>query len=121
MSTFGLIFVLLQKYLVPAIFVIGLVFFVYGIIQYFIIGQHSGDEERKQVGRDNLLRGTSWFMIGLLIYAFVAFVGWMAAVRIGIADGDASAEVEADAGARVEETRATLPVPNAPDENFDSE
>lgn len=76
MTTFSLIYIFFEKYAIPFVFAVGLLYFLYGCIEYFIIGK-SGDEERSQHGRELFLKSIAWFTLALLLFAAVAFVGWL--------------------------------------------
>ena len=106
---FGLIYIFLHQYLAPFLFVIGLLFFVYGCIEYFIIGL-GGDEERAQHGRELLLRSISWFVVAIAIYLIVASFGWFGSF---LKDTSGSG-LTPRAGVNLERDQGTLTVPNAP-------
>jgi len=102
MTFFGYFFAIMQQYIVPFIFAIGLIFLIYGIIQYFIIGP--GEEPVREDGRINFIKAFVWFVGGLVLYSIVAllmsFFAWTSSIEI---DGN-------------EETRLQN-VPNAPTRN----
>lgn len=110
MSIFALIYIFLQKYLVPFLFAIGICYFLYGVIEYFIIGK-GGDEERSQHGRELFLKAIGWFAVGLIAYAFVALIGWLSTLSL---DTSLDTPNMPAAGATIEERDAVLPVPNVP-------
>ncbi len=113
MSSFmALTYIFLQKYLVPLLFVIGLMNFVYGCIEYYGAGLSGGDEERAHKGRLYLLRSLSWFFIGLVVYSLISFFGWLGsgALRESLIEE----ESDANFGVDLEEDRNTLGVPNVP-------
>lgn len=112
MSTFAAIYLFFQKYVVPAAFVIGLLYFLYGVIEYFIIGQ-GGDEGRSQHGRELFLRAIGWFSISLLLYAAVAFLGWLGTLSL-TPPGAVPPSGGSGAGANVERRGNVLQVPNVP-------
>ena len=107
---FGLIYIFLHQYLAPFLFVIGLLFFVYGCIEYFIIGL-GGDEGRAQHGKELLLRSISWFVIAIFVYLAIVFLGY-----IGTLAKETTNSLRPDGGAGVELRRESksLGVPNAP-------
>lgn len=111
---FGLIYIFLHKYLAPFLFVIGLLFFIYGCIEYFIIGL-GGDEERAQHGRELLLRSISWFVVAIIVYIIIASLGWLGSFA---KDSGGSLQTPR-AGVNVEQNERTLTVPNVPRENVD--
>ena len=113
-SFFVFLYVLFSKYIVPLIFAAGLVYLIYGLINYFIIGEHSHDEGRLTLGRELLIKSCSLFTIALGMYAIIAFLGWAGSV---ITQGGPSVDSEGDAGARIERSNAVLGVPNVPREN----
>ncbi len=110
MSVFALIYIFLQKYLVPFLFSIGLFFFVYGIIEYFIIGK-GGDEGRAQKGRELFLRSIGWFVLALLVYLVVVLLGWLSSFTWS---GDVITPGAPTGGVNVGRDDAVLPVPDVP-------
>ncbi len=100
--------VLLEKYVVPFFFVIGLMYFIYGCVEYFIIGP--GDPGRAQRGREMLLKAISWFVISLVAYLLVVGIAWLG--NLSLSGG--SVAPEADGGAKVDKNEAILQVPNVP-------
>ena len=72
--------VFLLEYVVPFIFAIGLIFLIYGIIQYFIIGP--GEEPTREEGRENFIKAFVWFLGGVVVYLCVTllflFITWVA-------------------------------------------
>ena len=116
MSTFmALLCIFLQKYLVPLIFVVGLMNFIYGCIEYYVAGRAGGDEGRATNGRLYLLRSLSWSFVGLLVYCVITFFGWLSsgAWRDSINDG----APRGDFGVDLDERQNTLGVPNVPRRN----
>lgn len=110
MSTLALIYIFFQKYIIPFAFAVGLFYFLYGIIEYFIIGK-GGDEERSQHGRELFLKSISWFILSLLLFAFVSFVGWLGSVVLTTLEGST---VDGGGGVNVDREEVFLPVPNVP-------
>lgn len=110
-TTFALIYIFLQKYLVPFLFAIGLIYFLYGLIEYFIIGK-GGDESRSEHGRELFLKSIAWFVLVLLVFAIVAFFGWVSTVKFE--PGSVTTPTMPTGGANVEERESILEVPNAP-------
>lgn len=84
MYIFGYLIVILQQYIVPFIFAIGLIFFIYGIIRYFILGP--GEEPTRDAGRIDFLKAFVWFTIGITLYGLVTlmvmFFTWVAAIDV---------------------------------------
>lgn len=103
-AVFGFIYTLLVKYAIPFLFAIGLIHFLYGAINYFIIGP--GEEPVKEEGRIQILWAFILFSVGILIYACVAAFVWVGGVVSNVGQG-------VDSG---EELRIQL-VPNVPTEN----
>ena len=89
------IVVLIQQYLVPFIFSIGLIFFFYAIIKYFIIGP--GEEPEREEGRLYFIKANVWFFAGMVIYitvaAIVAFVTWVGELPVDTRTGEGVLEV----------------------------
>lgn len=79
MSWLGYLGVFFHEYLVPFIFAVGLIFLIYGIIMYFIIGP--GEEPTREAGRQYFIKAFVWFLGGTVVYLFVwlliSFVGWV--------------------------------------------
>lgn len=114
--SFGvLLYLFLQKYLVPLIFVMGLMHFIYGCIEYYIAGRSGGDEERAQKGRLYLLRALSWFFVGLLVFLVISFFGWLTSG--GLRDALLQSGSDGDFGVDLNEQQNTLGVPNVPRSN----
>ncbi|MCB9818643.1 hypothetical protein H6788_00470 [Candidatus Nomurabacteria bacterium] len=112
MSTaFALAYIFLQKYLVPLLFAIGLIYFIYGLIEYFIIGK-GGDESRSEHGRELFLKSIAWFVLALLVYAIVAFFGWISTVSFN--PGSVNTPTMPRGGANLEQRESILEVPNTP-------
>ena len=61
--------------LVPALFTVGLIFFLYGLFNYFLLGP--GDEDKKEEGRGQLINGNVGFLIGLVVWAFFQALVWL--------------------------------------------
>jgi hypothetical protein len=110
MSVLAIVYLFLQKYLVPFLFAIGLFYFVYGCIEYFIIGK-GGDEGRMEHGRELFLKSIAWFVLALIIYSLVAVLGWVSTLSFNMGSFDAPG---VGGGARVNSDESILEVPNAP-------
>lgn len=84
MQFFTLLQVFILDYIVPFIFAIGLIFFIYAVIRYFIQGP--GDESAREAGRIDFIKALVWFVAGLLLYGVVvgliSLVGWFTAVGV---------------------------------------
>ena len=109
MAIFSLIYLFLDKYLVPFFFAIGLFYFIYACIEYFIIGK-GGDEGRAEHGRELFLKSIAWFVLGLLIYAITALFGWISTFSFEPLEGPGVPR----GGVDVDREDAVLPVPNVP-------
>ena len=112
---FALVYIFLFNYLSPFLFVIGLMFFIYGCIEYFIVGL-GGDEGRAAHGRDLLLRSINWFVVALLVYGIIAFLGWIGTVS-NSASGSLSPGIESNNGVNINRSEGLLGVPNTPKGN----
>jgi len=67
------VFAFVEFYAAPLFFALGLIWFVYGVINYYIIGP-GFEEERRQVGRESLVWATVLFLIGLILFLVA---GWL--------------------------------------------
>lgn len=106
MSTaFALVYIFLNKYLVPLLFAIGLMYLLYGLIKYFIISE-------AEHGRELFLKSIAWFVLGLLAFALVAFFGWISTVTFN--SGSVTTPTMPTGGVNVDERESILEVPNAP-------
>lgn len=106
MSLLALGLIFLQKYLVPFLFTLGLLFFFYAAIEYFIVGK-GGDEERSQHGRELFLKSIGW-----LVLALVAHLITLGLVFVSNLSFDLTPDSSVGGGVRSEES--ILPVPNVP-------
>ncbi|MCA9366222.1 hypothetical protein KC722_01445 [Candidatus Kaiserbacteria bacterium] len=106
------LYALLQKYLVPFIFAIGLIYFVYGFITYFIIGHKGGDEGEMQKGRAALAKSFVFLLVAIVVQVAVVFIGYIGSALLeGTARGSSSNSPS------VSEQRDILDVPNVPRTN----
>ncbi|MEX2340986.1 MAG: hypothetical protein WD605_01560 [Candidatus Paceibacterota bacterium] len=103
-----MIYIFLQNYLVPFLFSIGLFYFVYAIVEYFIIGK-GGDEERMQHGRELFLKSIGWFLIAMIAHVFVLILGWISASSFFSPPTPTS-----DSDVEIRRDTRYLPVPNVP-------
>lgn len=103
-----MLYIFLQKYLVPFLFSIGLFYFVYGIVEYFIIGK-GGDEGRMQNGRGLFLKAIAWFVIAMIAHVIVLAIGWISTVSF-----PSPSSPRGDAGVEIRENPNVLEVPNVP-------
>lgn len=109
MSTaLAFVLLILSKYLVPFLFVIGLVHFIYGVIEYYIIGK-GGDEGRAQHGREILLKSITWFLLAILVHLVVLLLGWLGTISLS---GNLNAPPRDSGG--VERNESIFRVPNVP-------
>lgn len=108
------IFFFFEQILVPFIFAIGLIYYIYGIIEYFFIGKE-GDEEKLEHGRELLLKASYYLFLSLIIYGVVLLAGWVsnnfAAMSETVREGGGGVKVEHERG------KSYLPVPNLPNVN----
>lgn len=109
MSLTILIGVFLGKYLVPFLFAIGLFYFIYACIRYFIIGLN-GDEGNAEHGRELFLKSAAWFVIGIAVQCVVIVFGWISAFDFSLPTGMPNG----GAGAEVRQEQNVLEVPNVP-------
>ena len=61
--------------LVPALFTVALIAFLYGLFNYFIFG--SGDEDKKEQGRRQLLCGNVGFVVGVSVWTVFQSIIWL--------------------------------------------
>ena len=101
----------INLYLVPFIFAIGLIYFIYGCIEYFII------VGAKQHGRELFLKSLLWFASALIIFAIISLFSWFAnIVRSPDTYFDGGSD-NGNSGGNIERQQRTLGVPNAPRTN----
>lgn len=111
MSTvFALIYLFFQKYLIPLLFVIGLLYFLYGFIEYFIVGK-GGDEGRSQHGRELFLKSIAWFTISLIAFSIVALIGWISTFSF---KPNLNPTSPPSGETNTNQQKSVLPVPNVP-------
>lgn len=103
----SLLLVFLSKYLIPGLFVIGLLYFLYGAIEYFIVGK-GGDEGRAQHGRELFLKSIGWFALGLVAHLVVVLLSWLGTISL-----EAPSAPSGGGSVRPEPT-GVLEIPNAP-------
>lgn len=109
MSLFALLMIFFTKYLVPFVFAVGLIYFLYGVIEYFIIGL-GGDEERAEHGRDLFLKSIAWLVLALILQTLVLLLGWVSTFTLGSLRGSTDGGTDVTPAAR----ESILEVPNVP-------
>lgn len=67
---FSFVHTLLTVYLIPFVLAIGVIYLIFGIVNYFIIGP--GEEPKREEGRHQLLWTFLFFLAGLLLFALVS-------------------------------------------------
>ena len=92
--------------LVPALFTLGLIFFLYGLFNYFLLGP--SDEDKKEEGRGQLINGNVGFFIGLVVWAFFQALVWLGGLE---PLGSSIKPINIEQGDKVQ------PIPNAPGAN----
>ena len=103
-GTIGVI-VFLQQYVIPVVFALGVIFFLYGFINSFLVG-------RPDIGQPHLIRSIFLFGIALVVYGALACLGLM------LSSGGSEVEMgDTEFGGRVDRDRSVLPVPNVPSGN----
>jgi hypothetical protein len=68
-SFFGNILGFINNTLVPLVFAIAFLVFIYGVFQYFILG--AGDEGKRETGRAYMLYGIIGFVVMVSIWGIV--------------------------------------------------
>lgn len=101
------VFVFLQQYIIPIIFAIGVICFLYGVVNSFMI-------ERPDVGHPFLLRSFVLFSIALLAYGALSIFTWLMSIDYTPDPDDSNLP---NTGAEFERGRSLLPTPNAPSGN----
>ena len=104
MATVILIF---QQYLVPLLFAIGLIYFIWGVINYFFF------EGYEAVGREAFVRACSWLVVALVAHLFTFGLIWLSGLSSSTPDGTPHSS-SPPAGVEVEERDSFLPTPNVP-------
>jgi hypothetical protein len=121
MTSFGYFVAVMQLYVVPFIFAIALIFLIYGIIQYFILGP--GEEPVREAGRLNFIKSFVWCLGGTLIYILIAGMASLQGTFTEMTSENVREQVERglDDGVRPGQGRsreAVQPVPNVPRQNY---
>jgi hypothetical protein len=62
----------IDQYLVPLIFAVALLVFLFGVFQYFILG--GGDAEKRKEGRQYIMYGIIGFVIMISVWGLVRLV-----------------------------------------------
>lgn len=81
---------------------VGLLHFLWGFINFYIIGLHTGEYERFEWGRIAFLKASIWLFIGAAMYALVLGINWVA-VQVS---------VNGEAGAGVDQSQGVLELPD---------
>lgn len=103
------VFLFLQQFVVPVVFAIGVIFFLYGLVNSFWL-------ERPDLGHPALIRAMLFFVVSLVIYGAVVLLLWLVgAYETGLQDR--SNGTNSGFGADVDRGRSVLPTPNAPQGN----
>ena len=106
MSGIIAVVVFLQQYVIPILFALGVIFFLYGFINSFMVG-------RPDIGQPHMIRSVFLFGIALILYGMLAFIG-----MVFTYDGPSDLDREnTEFGAEVREGRSVLPTPNVPSGN----
>lgn len=110
MSTvFSLLLLIIGSYLVPFLFVIGLIHFIYGFIEYYIVGK-GADEGRAQHGREILLKAITWLSIAILAQLVLILLTWISTLSLP----DIDTETPHTNSNGIEKKESILKVPNVP-------
>ncbi|HMA78928.1 MAG TPA: hypothetical protein VKP88_07430 [Candidatus Paceibacterota bacterium] len=121
MNALGYFVAVMQLYVVPFIFAIALIYLIFGVIQYFILGP--GEEPVREAGRESFIKSFVWCLGGTLLYLLVAgLVGLQSTFR-DISTDDVREQVESSVidGQRPGSGRSregVQPVPNVPRQNY---
>lgn len=105
---FILIYVLLQKYVIPLFFAIGLMYMIYGFIRYFITEGYEAE------GKEAIIKSCSWYTVAIGLYALVAFMGYLGSLAM---TADSPTAPNAEVNTNINRTNAILGVPNVPQGN----
>lgn len=108
MPLFTWILIFFDKYLIPLLFAIGLLCFIYGIIEYFIIGE-GGDEERAHHGRELFLQAIGWFSTALIFFGIYSAFAWITQFSF-----DPGQPPQGGGGVDFNQNKDVLKVPNVP-------
>ncbi|MEX0917795.1 MAG: hypothetical protein WDZ93_01430 [Candidatus Paceibacterota bacterium] len=98
----------LQDYLVPGMFAIGAIFFLFGIVNSFML-------DRPDLGQPNIVRAVFFFGIAIFLYLALAFLGML--MTRGWDETNEEYFGDAEFGAEVNQQRSILPTPNVPSRN----
>ncbi len=110
----GYVFTFFTVYLIPFIFAIGLIMFLYGCINYFVIGP--GEEPKREEGREQLLWSFLLFLLGLAIYGIVMGFIWLGSAYSGLVT-NSDLDGDGEAGINVREEVRLQRVPDVPTTN----
>jgi hypothetical protein len=111
----------MQLYVVPFIFAIALIYLIYGIIQYFLIGP--GEEPVREAGRQSFIKAFVWCLAGVLLYSLFAGLVGLREIFNNVSGEDVRDQVE-EGFERDDRPRSGFgndrvqPVPNVPRQNY---
>ena len=108
MESVSSILMFLQDYLVPIIFALGLISFIYGYVNSFMLG-------RGDIGHPHLLRSLMFFTVALICYGILAFILWSFSFYSTFKEEQGN--TPSRPGVEVDRGRSLLPTPNAPTGN----
>lgn len=91
--------IFIQQYVITAVYAIGVIFFLYGIVNSFMLG-------RADLGHPYLLRSFVVFIFALLLYGATALLLWFGTLDV---PANPIPRQESD-----ERTPSVLPTPNVP-------
>lgn len=106
--TIALLF--LQNYILPAAFAIGVIFFIYGFVNSFMV-------DRPEVGHPSIVNSFAIFAATLIAYGAVLFFMWVIAFSATLSSEDLRDGSGIDAGADIDRGNSFLQVPDVPRAN----
>lgn len=107
----------LETYLIPIVFAVGVIFFIYGFIVYFILGAPSGDTDAIDRGRQHVLRACVFFFAALLAQGVVVGLYWLMTELSTAFETETRTDEQGETrapGVEVETGEDILRVPNVP-------
>lgn len=121
MNSLGYFIAVVQLYIVPFIFAVALIYIIYGIIQYFLIGP--SEEPVREEGRQSFIKALVWSLGGAALYTLMAGLFALQSMFISapINDRDGSTSGDRAPGVQPGEVRSrenVQPVPNVPRDNY---